>query len=104
MELESESEVNAAFTRFKELADRKADIFDEDIIALVADEEQAHGAEHYRYVSLALHSETGERPKAKVTFSIAGKEVTCEGEGNGPVDAIVNAIESQVKSGTELLL
>ena len=39
-----------------------------------------------------------------MTFSIEGKEVTCEGNGNGPVDAIVNAIETQTKSGAELLL
>jgi 2-isopropylmalate synthase len=102
--LESEAEVNAAFLRFKELADRKADIFDEDIIALVADEEASQGSEVYRFVSLSQHSETGERPAAKVTFSINSREVTCEGQGNGPVDAIVNAIESKVQSGTELLL
>lgn len=102
--LDSEAEVNAAFTRFKELADRKADIFDEDIIALVADEAQSHGEEHFRFVSLAQHSETGERPTAKVTFSMGGKEITSEGQGNGPVDAIVNAIEAHVQSGCELLL
>jgi 2-isopropylmalate synthase len=55
-------------------------------------------------VSLSQQSETGEKPRAKVTFSEAGKEVTCNGEGNGPVDAIVNAIESHTKSGSELLL
>ena len=41
IELESEAEVNAAFARFKELADRKSDIFDEDILALVMDESVA---------------------------------------------------------------
>ncbi|MCX7219672.1 2-isopropylmalate synthase [Undibacterium sp.] len=102
--LESETEVNAAFARFKELADKKSEIFDEDIMSLVSDEEHAHGNEQYRYVSLAQHSETGERPTAKVVFSIAGEEVSCEGTGNGPVDAIVNAIESQTQSGSELLL
>ena len=104
IELESETEVNAAFMRFKELADRKADIFDEDIIALIADEQHAHEQEHYRFVSLCQHSETGERPTAKVVFAIAGNEVHCEGVGNGPVDAMVNAIESKIASGAELLL
>ena len=102
--LDSEAEVNAAFMRFKELADRKVDIFDEDIIALVSDEQQSHENELYRFVSLAQHSETGEKPSAKVVFSIDGKEATCAGQGNGPVDATVNAIESQAKSGAELLL
>jgi 2-isopropylmalate synthase len=102
--LESETEVNAAFARFKELADRKSDIFDEDIIALVSDEQQSHDKEYYRFVSLQQHSETGEKPCAKVVFSIDGKESNCEGQGNGPVDAIVNAIETKVASGAELLL
>ncbi|HVL75464.1 MAG TPA: 2-isopropylmalate synthase [Noviherbaspirillum sp.] len=104
LELESEAEVNAAFARFKELADRKADIFDEDIIALVADEQNAHENEHYRFVSLSQHSETGEKPQATVVFAIGGKEVRCSGKGNGPVDATVNAIEAEARSGAELVL
>ena len=104
IEMESEAEINAAFTRFKELADRKAEIFDEDIVALVADEEHAHEDEHYRFVSLAQRSETGELPHAKVVFSIGGKEHACEGTGDGPVDAMVNAIESAAQSGAELVL
>ncbi len=102
--LDSEAEVNAAFARFKELADRKADIFDEDIIALVADEQQANENEHFRFVSLSQRSETGEMPQAQVVFSVGGSEVRCNAEGNGPVDATVNAIETEVKSGAELLL
>jgi len=102
--LDSEAEVNAAFTRFKELADRKAEIFDEDIVALVSDEIQSSENEYYRFVSLSQHSETGERPHARVVFSLNGKESSGDGEGNGPVDAIVNAIEAKVQSGAELQL
>jgi 2-isopropylmalate synthase len=103
--LESEAEVNQAFARFKELADRKAEIFDEDIIAIV-NEESAAGQEreHYKFVSLAQHSETGERPHARVVFSVDGKETVGEARGNGPVDATLNAIEGEVGSGSELLL
>ncbi|HEV2612407.1 MAG TPA: 2-isopropylmalate synthase [Noviherbaspirillum sp.] len=104
IELDSETEVNAAFSRFKELADRKSEIFDEDIIAVVADEQHSHDNEYYRFVSLSQRSETGEKPSAKVVFTMDGKEQTCEGEGNGPVDATVNAIESKAASGSELLL
>jgi 2-isopropylmalate synthase len=102
--LGTEAEVNAAFGRFKELADRKSDIFDEDILALVADEERAQENEYYRFVSLAQHSETGETPSARVVFAIDGQEHSCEGKGDGPVDATVNAIESEVASGAELIL
>src|SRR3989441_4395585 len=53
--LESEADVNIAFTRFKELADRKSDIFDEDILALVSDESVTHEKEQYGFVSLSQH-------------------------------------------------
>lgn len=104
IDLESEAEVNLAFSRFKELADRKNEIFDEDIIAIVSDKQHVHGSEYYRFVSLAQHSETGERPYAKIVFSIDGQEFTCEGNGDGPVDATVEAIEKQVASGAQLVL
>ena len=65
VQLESEGEVNAAFTRFKELADRKSEIFDEDILALVSDESVSHVKEQYAFVSLSQRSETGERPQAR---------------------------------------
>lgn len=102
--LDSDMEVNAAFARFKELADRKADIFDEDIIALVSAEQSAQENEYYQFVSLTQSSSTSTKPKAQVAFTIDGREVVAEGEGNGPVDATVNAIESKVASGAELLL
>ena len=104
VQLASEAEINAAFQRFKDLADRKSEIFDEDIIALVMDESAAHEQEHYRLVALAQRSETGERPRAQVVFSAGDAEVRTEGEGNGPVDAVLRAIESNVQSGAELLL
>ncbi len=102
--LASEAEVNAAFARFKDLADRKSEIFDEDIIALVGDESVSAEQEHFRFLSLSQRSETGERPHARVTFSVGSSEFTTESDGNGPVDASLKAIESQVQSGAEMLL
>ena len=102
--LESEAEVNAAFARFKDLADRKSDIFDEDILALVSDESVTADVEHYRLLSLSQRSETGERPHAEVSFAIGSQEFHTKSDGNGPVDASLRAIESEVKSGAELML
>ena len=102
--MESEADINNAFTRFKDLADRKSEIFDEDILALVSDESVAQDNEQYGFVSLSQHSETGERPRARVVFTVEGKEITGESEGNGPVDASLKAIESHVKSGAEMVL
>ena len=104
IDMDSESEVNAAFARFKDLADRKSEIFDEDIIALAGDESVTRAQEHYRLVSLKQHSETGERPQAAVVFAAGAQEHSTESDGNGPVDASLKAIESQVQSGAELVL
>ncbi|RCW72714.1 2-isopropylmalate synthase [Pseudorhodoferax soli] len=104
VQLESETDINAAFLRFKDLADRKSDIFDEDILALVSEESVAHEQEQYAFVSLKQHSETGERPQAEVVFTSQGQEVRGTSDGNGPVDASLKAIESHVKSGAEMVL
>ena len=104
VQLDSESEINVAFAKFKELADRKSEIFDEDILALVSDESVTSEKEQYGFVSLSQHSETGERPQASIVFTVAGKEVQGQSDGNGPVDASLKAIESHVKSGAEMIL
>ena len=84
IEMESEADINAAFVRFKELADRKSDIFDEDILALVMDEAVAAEHEHYRFIALAQHSETGraaagERRVRRRRRSSIGRPATATG-------------------------
>jgi 2-isopropylmalate synthase len=102
--LDSEADVNAAFARFKDLADRKSEIFDEDIIALVGDESVTHEQEHFRLLNLEQRSGTGERPHARVAFAVGAEEFKVESDGNGPVDASLKAIESKAQSGAELVL
>ncbi len=102
--LDSETELNDAFNRFKELADKKADIFDEDIHALFADS-GAHGeSDHYRFISMRQHSETGEKPLAELVLLCNGREHHVKAEGSGPVDATFKAIESIAASQAELVL
>ncbi|CAH1386893.1 2-isopropylmalate synthase [Candidatus Nitrotoga sp. M5] len=102
--LENEDVVNNAFARFKELADRKREIFDEDLQALVSESVVAHVSEHYRLVSLRAHSETGLLPVAQVRLNVGGKEFVADSQGGGPVDATFKAIEQIVQSGIELQL
>ena len=102
--MESEADINTAFARFKELADRKSEIFDEDILALVSDESLARDNEHFGFVSLSQQSETGERPHATIVITVEGKEIRGSSDGNGPVDASLKAIEMHVKSGAEMVL
>ncbi len=100
----SEAEINNAFIKFKDLADRKSEIFDEDILALMSEENVAQSRERYGFVSLSQHSETGEMPHATVVMTVDGKEVTGNSNGNGPVDASLKAIEVNVNSGAEMVL
>lgn len=102
--VESDAQLNEAFARFKELADRKSEIFDEDIQALFSDDTVTPHAEFYHFISLVQHSETGARPHAVVVFNQGHVQVQGESDGNGPVDASLKAIESVVHSGAEQLL
>ncbi len=102
--IESEEALNAAFGRFKELADKKHEIFDEDLQALVSDDEMAPPGEHFKLVYSRVCSETGETPTADVTLTVGGLERKASGVGSGPVDATFKAIESIAASGTQLLL
>ena len=104
IELASEEALNAAFARFKELADKKHDIFDEDLQALVSDEAAANTPELFKLVSLKVCSETGEIPSARVVIAENGQEKNGNAEGGGPVDAAFRALESIVNSGAELQL
>jgi 2-isopropylmalate synthase len=102
--LDSEEALNAAFARFKELADKKHEIFDEDLQALVSDEEFTQEGEYYKLLYSRVCSETGETPAANVTLSVDGVEKKAAGIGSGPVDATFKAIESVASSGAQLLL
>lgn len=104
VEFESEEALNAAFARFKDLADKKHEIFDEDLQALVSETSAAALQERYKLVALKVCSETGETPSACVTLSVEGKEQMADSVGAGPVDAVFRAIEAMVESGADLKL
>jgi 2-isopropylmalate synthase len=104
IELESEDALNAAFARFKELADKKSEIFDEDLQALVSDEVVNEAGENYKLVYLNVCSQTGETPHARITVLDNTVERSAEADGGGPVDASFKAIEQIAQSGAELLL
>jgi len=104
IELETEESYNKAFQRFKDLADKKAEIFDEDLQSLVSDEAYVHDSEHWKLLDMSQSSGTSARPHASLVLSEAGKEQKSEAQGDGPVDAVFKAIEGVAKSGADLLL
>ncbi len=104
VEFESEEKLNEAFARFKALADKKHEIFDEDLLALVSETDQDNYEPRIKLVSLRVCSETGETPTADVVITLDGEERSVSAAGAGPVDAAFKAIEALVRTGARLTL
>jgi 2-isopropylmalate synthase len=86
-----ENALEDAFARFKDLADRKKIVYDEDLAALV-DDEIAHAYDRIKLVALTVIAGTNGPQSAALTLDIDGEQKTHQATGNGPVDAIFNAI------------
>jgi 2-isopropylmalate synthase len=88
----NEGDLNGAFERFKELADKKKDIYDDDIRALVTSE-MTNVQKAYELVALQLMDSTGGVPSAAVTIRHNGEEITDAGIGGGTIDAVFKTID-----------
>jgi 2-isopropylmalate synthase len=91
-----------AFRRFKDLADVKKEVYDEDIIALV-DDELVRAHDRIRLVALDIACGT-KKPRARLTLTIDGEERSCEGSGDGPVDSAFNCIKRLFETEARLQL
>ena len=91
------------FGRFKDLADKKKEIYDEDLVALVGNQILKLN-EHIKFVSLTVNAGSLEKHKATMTLEIEGIKKTASASGNGPVDATFNAIKeiTNIKSSLKL--
>ncbi len=98
-----DNQLNDAFRRFKDLADRKKVVFDEDIVALV-DDEVMRDHERIRFVSLDLHAGSKGPAKAALELEVDGTLRTATANGNGPVDATFNAIQQIFPHTANLVL
>ncbi len=99
----SDNQFQDVFERFKALADRKKHVYDEDIEALV-DENLATAHDRIRLVSLSVIAGTHGPQRATLKLALDGRTVTEEADGNGPVDAVFNAVRALVphEAGLEL--
>ncbi|TBW32325.1 2-isopropylmalate synthase [Azotobacter chroococcum] len=104
IQLADDAALNAAFARFKALADKKHEIFDEDLQALVSETQDEEAPEHYRLHALEVVSKSGMVPRAHLRLTVAGSDQEATAEGAGPVDAIFKAIESVAASQASLQL
>ncbi len=95
--------LNDVFHRFKALADRKKEVFDEDLVALVDDTVQ-HEAERIKFVALQVVAGSKGPQSADLELQVDGVTKTVKTEGNGPVDAIFNGIRALVPNEARLQL
>ena len=93
VEFASDEELNNAFVRFKELADKKHEVFDDDLQALVTQQGISQQQDKYKLVYLNVVSETGNVPTAEIVVSDDGVERRGKAEGDGLVDAAFQAIK-----------
>ena len=98
----SEAKINAIFQQFKQLADKKKEIFDEDLIAL-AEEETRPKAKNYDLVSLKITTGTDIVPEAIIKIKHKKKEIEAKSTGDGPVDACYKAIDKITKIKAKLV-
>jgi len=99
----SDNAFQDAFVRFKELADRKKHVYDEDIEALV-DENISTSSDHNKVVSLLVVAGTTGPQSATLTLNIDGEHKTIQASGNGPVDAVFNAVHELIPHEARLAL
>lgn len=92
-----------AFERFKDLADKKKEVFDEDIMALV-DDEVAQSQNRVKFLSLEIYAGSKGPQSATLQMEIDGKIVSARATGNGPVDATFNAIKELIPHTATLQL
>ena len=90
------------FSEFKKLADKKHEVYDQDLISLASEMDAVIQDDAYKMLSIKTCSATGEMSKAQLLLSVYGKEMSCQAEGVGAVDATFKAIESLLKSGISL--
>ena len=102
LQYESEESFNDLFSRFKELADKKHEIYDEDIIQL-SNNVQLSG-DDIQLISMTVVCDSSKKPHAKITLDIKGKELTSSAEGDGAVDAAFNAINNLIELNIDLKL
>ena len=101
---DSKDDFNQAFARFKDLADKKREIFDEDLQALVSDVQIGAEDDAITVKELEVLSKSGQLPTAKICINYKNKDHQSEASGDGAVDAIFNAIEKLINSETKLQL
>src|SRR5689334_21235522 len=98
-----DNQLNDAFRRFKDLADRKKVVYDEDVVALV-DDEVMRDHDRIKFISLEVRSGSKVQPHAELELEVDGAVERASAEGDGPVDATFKAIRTIFPHEANLVL
>jgi 2-isopropylmalate synthase len=104
IQFDSEEAFTAAFERFKILADKKHDIFDEDLQAIASEAEHTVAQETYQLQFLNVCSKSGVTPQAEIHLLVNNQLHQAHSSGSGPVDATFKAIEKIAQTQASLIL
>ena len=89
----ADNQLNDVFVRFKALADRKKEVYDDDLEALMRDQTAAGGEEHLKIRFLRVICGTEAPQSADLTMNVGGEDRQVTAQGDGPVDAVFNAVK-----------
>jgi 2-isopropylmalate synthase len=95
-------EIDRAFERFKKLADRKKEVYEDDLNAIVSDE-VSNQNERFKLKTLYVESGTQVSPTATIELEVDGKIIKEIGKGDGPVDAVYKTLDSLTQNQGKLL-
>ncbi|HDZ84685.1 MAG TPA: hypothetical protein ENH45_05635 [Nitrospirae bacterium] len=98
----SDDEINNAFKLFKEIADQKKDMYDEDLAALVSSEVSTV-PEKYKLIKMSVSSGTDQKPSSTIKMRVGTKNIQKTQKGDGPIDAIFKAITGITGTKSRLL-
>ncbi|MBL10681.1 MAG: 2-isopropylmalate synthase [Acidiferrobacteraceae bacterium] len=102
--LEEDGALDEAFIRFKDLADKKHEIFDDDLRAIITERDTTQLSDTIQFSKISLLAETGRPPTATVTVLFDGIEKTERAIGDGVIDAAFKAVEKVTKTECQLIL
>ena len=100
----SENKINLLFKKFKELADKKKQIFEEDLLALADEEQSISQVKYIDLLDISIKCGSNKKSLANVKLKYLGKTLTKESEGTGPIDAVFKAIKSLITTKAHLVV
>jgi len=103
-EVKDSVELGVLFEKFKDLADIKHEIYDDDLHALISNTPGEVSLSNYNLIAIRSISDSASEPYSKITLEKDNVKIESESNGGGPVDATFKAIEKIIKSDSKLQL